>query len=292
MDGTSHFGERWSDPTVRLRGQGQTAHFGARTGAPVDCLLHFRHPRLTTGHGPRGRDCDAERGRGLAAAVRLVQTAGVLVGLGHVDLVCRDLPASLAFYRAVFGPLGLEEPFLVDGERGEQIHYLRFPAAGSGSLGLRQALEEQPFELYAPGLHHLAFAVEAAATSTPPMRRLSQRAPRSCTPRDSSRSTATTTTRPSFSTRTGFDSRSPPPATRARRSRDQIRACGCFGAATALESVDRDQSRISPRRRALSPRDHLHGRVVARARRGARGRRAPAVRGERGARLLRLSARP
>jgi catechol 2,3-dioxygenase-like lactoylglutathione lyase family enzyme len=85
----------------------------------------------------------------------------VLVGLGHVDLVCRDLERSLAFYAAVFGPLGLEPPFLVEGERGEQIHYLRFPAAGSGSIGLRQALEEQEFELYAPGLHHLALAVES-----------------------------------------------------------------------------------------------------------------------------------
>lgn len=87
----------------------------------------------------------------------------MLVGLGHVDLVCRDLPRSLAFYAAVFGPLGLEEPHLVGGERGEQIHYLRFPAAGSGSLGLRQALEKQDFELYAPGLHHLALAVESRA---------------------------------------------------------------------------------------------------------------------------------
>ncbi len=87
----------------------------------------------------------------------------MLVGLGHVDLVCRDLARSLAFYRAVFGPLGLEEPFLVDGERGEQIHYLRFPAAGSGSIGLRQALDEQEFLLYAPGLHHLALAVETRA---------------------------------------------------------------------------------------------------------------------------------
>jgi len=85
----------------------------------------------------------------------------VLVGLGHVDLVCRDLERSLAFYAAVFGPLGLEAPFLVEGERGEEIHYLRFPAAGSGSIGLRQALEEQEFELYAPGLHHLALAVES-----------------------------------------------------------------------------------------------------------------------------------
>jgi catechol 2,3-dioxygenase-like lactoylglutathione lyase family enzyme len=85
----------------------------------------------------------------------------VLVGLGHVDLVCRDLESSLAFYTAVFGPLGLEAPFLVGGERGERIHYLRFPAVGSGSIGLRQALEEQPFELYAPGLHHLALVVDS-----------------------------------------------------------------------------------------------------------------------------------
>ncbi len=87
----------------------------------------------------------------------------MLVGLGHVDLVCRDLDSSLAFYAAVLGPLGLEPPTLYPGERGEQIHYLRFPAAGSGSLGLRQASgpdAERPFELYAPGLHHLALAVE------------------------------------------------------------------------------------------------------------------------------------
>ena len=65
--------------------------------------------------------------------------------------------------RAVFGPLGLEEPALFDGERDEKIHYLRFPTAGSGSIGLRQALETQEFELYAPGLHHVAFAVETRA---------------------------------------------------------------------------------------------------------------------------------
>ena len=84
----------------------------------------------------------------------------MLVGLGHVDLVCRDLDASLAFYAAVFGPVGLEPPFLVPGERGERIHYLRFPQAGSGSLGLRHALVDQEFELYAPGLHHVSFVVD------------------------------------------------------------------------------------------------------------------------------------
>jgi glyoxylase I family protein len=87
----------------------------------------------------------------------------MLVGLGHVDLVCRHLERSLAFYAAVFGPLGLEAPFLVDGERGEQIHYLRFPTAGSGSIGLRQAQNDQEFELYAPGFHHLSLAVETKA---------------------------------------------------------------------------------------------------------------------------------
>ena len=85
----------------------------------------------------------------------------MLVGWGHVDLVCRDLERSLAFYAHVLGPLGLSGPFLVEGERGERIHYLRFPAPGSGSFGLRQALEAQEFELYAPGLHHVALAVES-----------------------------------------------------------------------------------------------------------------------------------
>jgi glyoxylase I family protein len=87
----------------------------------------------------------------------------MILGLGHVDLVCSDLDRSLAFYAAVFGPLGLEEPHLVDGERGEQICYLRFPSHGSGSLGLRQAQAEQAFDLYAPGLHHVAFVVESHA---------------------------------------------------------------------------------------------------------------------------------
>jgi glyoxylase I family protein len=87
----------------------------------------------------------------------------MLVGLGHVDLVCRDLEGSLNFYAAVFGPLGLEPPVLFHGERGEQIHYLRFPAAGSGSIGLRQAQSDQEFELYAPGFHHLSLTVETAA---------------------------------------------------------------------------------------------------------------------------------
>jgi catechol 2,3-dioxygenase-like lactoylglutathione lyase family enzyme len=83
----------------------------------------------------------------------------MLVGLGHLDLVCADVERSLGFYAAVLGPVGLQEPVAAEGERGETIHYLRFPEPGSGSLGLRQALEAQPFALYAPGFHHVSFAV-------------------------------------------------------------------------------------------------------------------------------------
>ena len=85
----------------------------------------------------------------------------MLVGLGHVDLVCSDVELSLRFYAAVFGPLGLEAPVRFTGEQGETINYLRFPGHGSGSLGLRQASVDQAFELYAPGFHHLALAVES-----------------------------------------------------------------------------------------------------------------------------------
>jgi catechol 2,3-dioxygenase-like lactoylglutathione lyase family enzyme len=88
----------------------------------------------------------------------------VLSGLAHVDLVCRDVQRSIAFYLGVFGELGLQPPVTFEGERGESIYYMRFPGDGSGSLGLREASgpeAEQPFELYAPGFHHLAFAVDA-----------------------------------------------------------------------------------------------------------------------------------
>jgi catechol 2,3-dioxygenase-like lactoylglutathione lyase family enzyme len=85
----------------------------------------------------------------------------VITGLAHVDLVCRDVARSIAFYLDVLGPLGLQPPVTFAGERGETISYLRFPAGGS--IGLREAVGEgadRDFTLYAPGLHHLAFAVE------------------------------------------------------------------------------------------------------------------------------------
>jgi catechol 2,3-dioxygenase-like lactoylglutathione lyase family enzyme len=90
----------------------------------------------------------------------------VLSGLAHVDLVCRDVERSVVFYLDVLGALGLQPPATFEGERGEAIYYMRFPDDGSGSLGLRAASgpeAEQPFALYAPGFHHLAFAVTERA---------------------------------------------------------------------------------------------------------------------------------
>ena len=87
----------------------------------------------------------------------------MITALAHVDLVCRDVDRSIAFYLDVLGPLGLQPPVTFPGERGETIHYLRFPTEGTGSIGLRGGGDEQEFLLYGPGLHHLALAVETPA---------------------------------------------------------------------------------------------------------------------------------
>jgi glyoxylase I family protein len=117
----------------------------------------------------------------------------MLAGLGHVDFVCRDLRRSLAFYRRVLGPLGLEEPALYPGERGEQIHYLRLPRPGSGSIGLRQAFEEQEFLLYAPGFHHVAFTVDSREDVDAAHAGAVAAGADICTPRGFGRSTQTPT---------------------------------------------------------------------------------------------------
>ena len=84
-------------------------------------------------------------------------------GFHHLDIVVSSIERSLPFYRELLGPLGWHRLGEVEGERGETIHYLRFPTEGTGSIGLRGGGDEQEFLLYGPGLHHLALAVETPA---------------------------------------------------------------------------------------------------------------------------------
>ena len=81
-------------------------------------------------------------------------------GVHHVDLVVSDLAHSLAFYRALLGPLGWHGVSQATGERGETIHYLYGPGS---SVGLRQAPDPaagMPVDRYRIGLHHVCFEAE------------------------------------------------------------------------------------------------------------------------------------
>lgn len=81
-------------------------------------------------------------------------------GIHHVDLVVSDVDRSLAFYRALLGPLGWHGVSRALGERGETIHYLYGPGS---SVGLRQAPDPAaglPVDRYRIGLHHVCFECE------------------------------------------------------------------------------------------------------------------------------------
>ena len=75
----------------------------------------------------------------------------------HVDLVVSSLDRSLPFYRELLRLLGDDGEGTIEGERGEQVHYL-----GSG-LGLREHQSDGSVDRYALGLHHLAFDAASRA---------------------------------------------------------------------------------------------------------------------------------
>lgn len=75
----------------------------------------------------------------------------------HIDLAVSDLERSLAFYRAVLGPLGLREESRFPTYRGtEEVVYFGW---ADQQLGLRQA-DPGKYRYYEPGLEHLAFYVD------------------------------------------------------------------------------------------------------------------------------------
>ena len=79
-------------------------------------------------------------------------------GIQHIDLAVSDVDRSLAFYRELLGPLGLEELERYPTYRGtEEVIYLSF---GDESLGLRPA-DGGTHRYYGVGLEHLAFEVDS-----------------------------------------------------------------------------------------------------------------------------------
>ena len=83
-------------------------------------------------------------------------------GVDHLDLVVTDLERSLGFYRGLLAPLGFTRASEIQGERGERVVYLGGTGGASVSLRERQSdAHPTPYERYAVGIHHLAFAAES-----------------------------------------------------------------------------------------------------------------------------------
>ena len=81
-------------------------------------------------------------------------------GIHHLDLVVSDIERSLAFYRGLLQPLGYVREGPIVGERGERVVYLDH-IRGEGAIGLRERQSEAhgvPYDRYAVGVHHVAFA--------------------------------------------------------------------------------------------------------------------------------------
>ena len=85
--------------------------------------------------------------------------------IDHLDLVVTSLERSLDFYRGLLEPLGYVRTSEIEGERGERVVYLG-RRGGSGSVSLRELqsdAHEVPYDRYAIGLHHIAFAASSRA---------------------------------------------------------------------------------------------------------------------------------
>jgi catechol 2,3-dioxygenase-like lactoylglutathione lyase family enzyme len=82
----------------------------------------------------------------------------------HIDLVVSDLERSLSFYAGLLEPLGYTRRSEIEGERGERVIYLGTDSLES--VGLRAAqsrADDGPYDRYAVGLHHIAFAAPSRA---------------------------------------------------------------------------------------------------------------------------------
>ncbi len=85
--------------------------------------------------------------------------------IDHLDLVVTSLERSLVFYRGLLEPLGYVHAGEIAGERGERVVYLS-RHGGGGSLSVRECrsgAHPTPYDRYAVGIHHIAFAASSRA---------------------------------------------------------------------------------------------------------------------------------
>ncbi len=85
--------------------------------------------------------------------------------IDHLDLVVTSLERGLAFYRGLLQPLGYVHAGEIRGERGERVVYLS-RHGGGGSLSVRERQSDAhptPYDRYAVGIHHVAFAASSRA---------------------------------------------------------------------------------------------------------------------------------
>ena len=81
----------------------------------------------------------------------------------HLDLVVTSLERSLQFYQEL---LGYSESGEIVGERGERVVYIgppKQPGVLRSAIGLREAQSDRPYDRYAVGVHHVAFAAASRA---------------------------------------------------------------------------------------------------------------------------------
>ena len=75
----------------------------------------------------------------------------------HIDLVVSSLPRSVTFYKGLLAAWGEVYDHVIEGERGEEVHYLGVPEGGA-AIGLREAQTAGEFDRYRLGVHHVCFS--------------------------------------------------------------------------------------------------------------------------------------
>ncbi len=75
----------------------------------------------------------------------------------HIDLVVSSLERSLPFYKGLLSSWGEVYDHTIEGERGEEVHYLGLPGGGV-AIGLRERQADGDFDRYRLGVHHVCLS--------------------------------------------------------------------------------------------------------------------------------------